>query len=161
MTGMKVPVFYKFFALIGFGFLLAGACFQQQAARLVEAAEESPGVVTALERRSGGTYSPIVEWTDHIGTRRTLYSAASSRPPRFFEGEQVIVLYDPTDPKYPVNARIKSTFDVWGIALFFYGFGAFWLLVTWATWYVASKGGIVVFGEKNYPGRPDPDFPRD
>lgn len=156
---MKTAVLFKAFTVIGFGFLLAGAYFQQRAADLVDVAEEAPGVVVSLERSGSGTYSPIVNWTDHTGTKRTLYSAGSSNPPRFFEGEQVIVLYDPADPKYPVNARIKSTFEVWGAALFLFAFGGFWLFVTFVSWYVWSKGGIVVFGEENYPGRQDPDFP--
>ena len=158
---MKTAVFFKSFAVIGFGFLFAGLYLQQQAADLVDVAREAPGVVVALERSSGGSYSPIVNWTDHTGTKRTLYSRISTSPPRFFEGEQVIILFDPDDPKYPVNARIKSTIDVWGLAVFFAAFGGFWLFVTFVTWYVWSKGGIVVFGEKNYPGRPDPDFPID
>ena len=161
MKGMKITVLFKDFTVIGFGMLLAGAYFQQKAADLVDVAEEAPGIVVAMERRSGGTRSPIVEWTDHTSTKRTLYSTVSSSPPRFFEGEQVIVLYDPSDPKYPVNARIKSTFEVWGIALFLFIFGGFFLFVTFVSWYVWSKGGIVVFGEENYPGRPDPDFPAD
>ena len=158
---MKMTVLFKAFTIIGLGFLLAGTYFQQKATNLVDVAEEAPGVVVAMDRRSGGTYSPIVEWTDHTGTKRTLYSTISSSPPRYYEGEQVVILYDPTDPKYPVNARIKSTFEVWGLAIFFFGFGGFWLFVTFVSWYVWSKGGIVVFGEKNYPGRPDPDFPVD
>lgn len=161
MTSMKTTALFKAFTVIGLGFLLAGVSFQQRAADLVDVAEEAPGIVIALERTSSGSYSPIVEWTDHTATKRTLYSSISSRPPRFFEGEQVVILFDPTDPKYPVNARIKSTLDVWGPALFFFAFGGFWLFVIFVTWYVWSKGGIFVFGEKNYPGRPDPDFPVD
>ena len=158
---MKINLLFKVFAVIGLGLLLAGTYFYERAAELVEVAEEAPGVVVAMERRDGGTYSPVVEWIDHTGAKRTLYSTVSSRPPRFFEGEHVTVLYDPADPKYPVNARIKSTFEVWGLAIFLFGFGGFWLFVTLVSWYVASKGGIVVFDEKNYPGRPDPDFPTD
>ena len=161
ITGMKTTVLFKAFIVIDLGFLLAGTYFQQRAADLVEVAEEAPGVVVALERTGGGSFSPVVEWADHTGTKRTLYSTVSSRPPRFFEGEQVVVLFDPSDPKYPVNARIKSTLEVWGLALFFFVFGGFWLFVTFVSWYVWSKGGIVVVGEKNYPGRPDPDFPVD
>ncbi len=161
MTSMKMTVLFKAFTVIGLGFLLAGTYFYQKSADLIDVADEAPGVVVEMERRSGGTYSPVVEWRDHTGTKRTLYSPASSRPPRFFEGEKVVVLFDPTDPKYQVHARIKSTFEVWGAAIFFYIFGGFWLFVTFVSWYVWSKGGIVVFGEKNYPGRPDPDFPAD
>lgn len=157
--GMKMPTFFKAFIAIGLGLLLAAAYFKERADDLVDVAHEAPGVVVAVERRGNGTFSPVVEWTDHTGTKRKLYSAVSTQPPRFFEGEQVSVLYDPADPKYPVNARIKSTLELWGAAIFFFVFGCFWLFVTIVSWYVWSKGGIVVFGEENYPGRPDPDFP--
>lgn len=156
---MKTSIIFKVFTMIGLGFLLAGVYFQQRSADLLEVAEEAPGVVVALERKSSGSFSPVVEWIDHTDTKRTLYSTMSSSPPRFFEGEQVTVLFDPADPKYPVNARIKSTFEVWGAAIMLFGFGGFWLFVTFVSWYVWSKGGIVVFGEKNNPGRSDPDFP--
>lgn len=159
--GMNTSVLYKLFTVIGLCLILAGEYFRQQAAELVAVAEEAPGIVVALERSGEGSFSPVVQWTDHHGAMRTLYSSLSSRPPRFFEGEQVTILFDPDDPKYPVNARIKSTMDVWGLPIFFFGFGGFWLIVTFVSWYVWSKGGIVVFGEKNYPGRPDPDFPTD
>lgn len=161
ITGMKMTALFRASAVIGIGFLLAGVYFQQRAADLVDVAEEAPGIVVALERKSGGSFSPVVEWTDHTGTKRTLFSSISSSPPHFFEGEKVVVLFDPADPKYPVNARIKSTFEVWGAAIFFFAFGGFWLFVTIITWYVESRGGVVVFGEENYPGRPDPDFPID
>lgn len=156
---MQTTALFKAFTVIGFGFLLAAAYFKERADDLVDVAIETAGVVVALERGSNGTFSPVVEWTDHTGAKRTLYSSISTQPPRFFEGEQVTVLFDPADPKYPVNARIKSTFEIWGAAIFFLVFGSFWLFVTFVSWYVWSKGGIVVFGEKNYPGRPDPDFP--
>ena len=156
---MKMPIFFKAFTVIGLGFLFAAAYFKQQADNLLDVAVEAPGIVVALERKSSGAFSPVVEWTDHSGATRTLYSSVSTQPPRFFEGEKVSILYDPADPKYPVNARIKSTLGIWGAAIFFLVFGSFWLFVTLVSWYVWSKGGIVVFGEENYPGRPDPDFP--
>lgn len=158
-AGMKSPILFKVFTVIGLAFLLAAAYFKERADDLVDVAHEAQGVVIALDRKSSGSFSPVVEWTDHTGTKRTLYSPVSTQPPRFFEGEQVSILYDPADPKYPVNARIKSTMEIWGAAIFFLVFSGFWLLVTFVSWYVWSKGGIVVFGEKNYPGRPDPDFP--
>lgn len=160
-AGMKTNVLFKAFTVIGVGFLLAAAYFKERADDLVEVAVEAPGVVVAMERGGEGTFSPVVEWTDHTGIKRTLYSSLSTKPPRFFEGEQVVVLFDPSDPKYPVNARIKSTYEIWGAAILLSVFGGFWLFVTFVSWYVWSKGGIVVFGEENYPGRPDPDFPRE
>lgn len=156
---MHMPTIYKAFTVIGLGFLLAAAYFKERGDDLVDVAREAPGVVIAMERGRDGMSSPVVEWTDHTGTQRTLYSAMSSKPPRFFEGEQVTVLFDPADPKYPVTARIKTTFEIWGAAIFFFAFGCFWLLVTFVSWYVWSKGGFIVFGEENYPGKPDPDSP--
>ena len=152
---MKVTILFKAFVVIGIGFILAGIFFQMRAAEFVEVAVEASGVVIALERKSGGSFSPVVEWTDHTGASRTFYSAMASHPPRYFEGERVTMMFDPADPKYPVNARIKSTLDIWGIAIFFAVFGGFWLLVTLLSWYVWSRGGTSVIGGRQIRGGSD------
>ena len=152
---MKVTVLFKAFVVIGIGFILASVFFQKRAAEFVGGAVEASGVVVALERKSRGSFSPVVEWTDHTGVSRTFYSPMASHPPRYFEGELVTVLFDPNDPKYPVNARIKSTLDSWGIAIFFAIFGGFWLLVTLLSWYVWSRGGTIVIGGRRIRGGSD------
>ena len=91
---------------------------------------------------------PIVEFTDHTGVKRLHYSSLRSDPPRFFIGEKVKILYNPNDPKYPVNAKIDSTIDVWGVAIFLSGMGSFFILLSMLVWYVKTYKNGVLFLRK-------------
>ena len=93
---------------------------------------------------------PIVEFTDHTGVKRLHYSSFRSDPPRFFKGEKVKILYDPNDPKYPVNAKIDSTFNVWGIAIFMSGMGSFFIFLSTLVWYVKTyKNGVLLLRKED------------
>lgn len=91
---------------------------------------------------------PIVEYTDHTGVKRLHYSSFRSDPPRFFIGEKVKILYDPNDPKYPVNAKIDSTINVWSIAIFLSGMGSFFILLSTLVWYMKTYKNGVLFLRK-------------
>lgn len=97
-------------------------------------------------QEKGAAMRPVVEFTDHKGVKRLHYSAISSDPPRFFIGEKVDILYDPLDPKYPVNAKIDSTMTIWGIAIFLSGFGSFFIFISTIVWYLKTyKNGVFLF----------------
>ena len=145
VAAMKKTVIIKFFLVAGFLFVVAGLYQYDKISEFAAAAVEARGTVIGMERSSNGTSKPVVEWTDHTGIPRILYSNAGSNPPGFFEGEQVTVLYSPDDPKYPVTARIDSTFQLWGLPIFLVCFGAAWMLIASLTWYVHAKGDVIYF----------------
>lgn len=149
---MHYSTIAKFFIFVGVCLILGGAYSYESTSGLVERAISVDGVVTALERTDSGTFRPVVSFVDHTGVERSLYSSASTNPPSFFEGERVTVVYDPQDPRYPVNARIDSTMTMWGLAIFLVGFGAFFILVALASWYISSKGGVIYFDRREGTG---------
>lgn len=142
---MPYSTIAKFFIFVGVCLILGGVYSYERTSSLIERAISVDGVVARMERTESGTFRPIVEFVDHQDIQRTLYSSASTNPPSFFEGEQVTVIYDPNDPKYPVNARINATMSLWGLAIFLVCFGLFFILVSLASWYISSKGGVIYF----------------
>ena len=135
-----------FCSLTGLVLLFFGIYQYDKSQSLIENGIEVPGVVTAL-RTKGGSFSPVVEFTDHIGVKRLHYSKVSSDPPRFFVGETVNIVYNPRDPKYPVNCRINTTMTMWGTPILLLAMGSTFLVVSTIVWYVLKyRGGVVVFG---------------
>ena len=45
-----------------------------------------------------------------------------------------------------MNARLRSTLQLWGLTIFLLVFGAALITIASLTWYVASKGGVICFG---------------
>lgn len=138
----------KVLIVTGLAIVIAGAYQYTRIAEFVDRAVEVDGVVVEMESNRDNSMRPVVEWVDHIGETRTHYSNVWSSPPKFFVGERVTVLYDPNDPKYPVKAKINTTMQIFGVAIFLMIFGAAFCLIASVTWYVASKGGVIYFDEE-------------
>ena len=128
-------------------FLTAGGYFFSTTQAFLEKAISVDGIVIDL-RFKGDTSHPIVEFTDHTGAKRIHYSSIGTYPPKHFIGEEVTLLYDPSDPKYPVKARIESTLDIWGVTIFFLGMGAFFILVSSLAWYMLKYHNGIWFFRK-------------
>lgn len=130
------------FVLLGFGIFsyLSTKGFMENAIAVDGVVINSPG--------SDASMRPVVEFTDHNGVKRLHYASLRSDPPRFFKGEKVKILYNPNDPRYPVNAKIDSTFDVWGVAIFLSGMGSFFMLLSTLVWYVKTYKNGVLFLRK-------------
>ena len=144
-TGEKISLFITY--TFGVTFLTLGGYFYSSTHTFLENALSVEGVVVNLER-DDGTSRPIVEFLDHKGITRTHHSSLGTNPPRYFIGETVKILYDPNDPKYPVKSRIDSTLGVWGVSIFFFVMGAFFVLVSTLVWYVLKYHGGVWFFRK-------------
>lgn len=132
-TGEKITLLITY--SFGVIFLTLGYYFYSSTQTFLKNAISVDGMVVSL-RNNEGTSQPIVEFVDHKGITRTHHSSMGSYPPRYFIGETVKILYNPSDPKYPVKARIHSTMDVWGVTIFFLGMGSFFILVSTLVWYV-------------------------
>lgn len=134
-------------SIAGLIILAIGMYLYNTAKNLTENGIEVQGVVVAL-RTKGSSFSPVVEFIDHQGIKRLHYSAVSSDPPRFYVGEKVKILYNPEDPKYPVNAKINSTITVWGAPILLICMGSFFVLLSWIVWYLIKyRRGVILFKE--------------
>lgn len=113
------------FVLIGITLLVAAAAFTYATHRFVAKAVEVPGVVIRLEQKSHvehrknnssrtvAYFHPVIEYQAPDGKRQTLYSSSGSNRPGFYQGQRVVVLVDPSDPDYPLSARIRSFSELW------------------------------------------------
>ena len=145
------------FALVGSGLVAGGLVSFRNTSAFLETAVVVDGEVTEVReiRRSGGpVYKPVVRYVDHHGTQRDYIAGFAANPPAYFAGERVELLYDPKDPKYPLNIRINDRFGLWSTAVGLTGFGLFFLLVVAATWFLYAKGG-------EYPVGDNPPNPMD
>jgi hypothetical protein len=99
---------------------------------------ETPGQVMRLERRDG-YYNPVVTYTDHTGVARELYTDQGTTTPMYFEGERVIVLYDPTDPEFPVHAMIKKFWELWLAPIAFGFMGTIFVVLSTIFWFLSTR----------------------
>ncbi len=110
--------------------------------------------VLKIRQADGPTYKPVIRYSDHHGTEREYVPGFATNPPAYFVGEKVQLLYDPKDPKYPLNIRIHDGFGLWFTAVGLSGFGGFFILVAGLMWFLYMKGG-------EYPVRKKPTNPMD
>lgn len=118
------------FAAVGVIFLIVSAVLFQKQADFSAKAARAQGTVTELIRhverdrdraRSTVSYTAVIVFSDKSGQRREFSEAVRSNPPRFSEGDDVPVLYDPARPSHAVVD------DFWGrrgVMTIFLGLGA-------------------------------------
>ncbi|HTW94986.1 MAG TPA: DUF3592 domain-containing protein [Tepidisphaeraceae bacterium] len=85
--------------------------------RFVQAASVAPGKVVQLVERDvhdGQAFCPVFVFKDSSGKSHRVYSGVSTYPPEFQVGQQIRVLYSPTDPG---SAEIDSFVDTWIVPL--------------------------------------------
>ena len=116
--------------LIGLGIAYFGWTMRQSNQAFVDAAESAEGVVVNMEvdRQSDGDilYRPVIEFTTAGGEVIEFKSSTGTNPPKFEEGEQVEVFYN---PKLPNDAKINSFTDLWMFSTIMLVFGGFFALV--------------------------------
>jgi len=127
-------IFFLVFGLIGSG-LLVGACFAISSTLSFRSnTKRADGVVVELSW-SGGSATPVVQWTDAKGGVHKVVGGVSSKPPSYSVGEKVDVRYDPAQPD---RARIDGFLENWFAALIlgilgtvFFSIGAGFGLFMW------------------------------
>lgn len=132
------------FFLIGAVSLGAAAYTAITTRQFLQHAVSVPGKVVRL---SAWSYAPTVEYVDLTGHSRTLVSTSGTRPPSFFKGESVRVLYDPADPQFPLSAKIASFHQLWGGVIF-------GLIFCVAFWGAALVYWILALRPRRRPARP-------
>jgi len=92
------------FVVVGFVFSRSGVRIRREARLFERVAVRSPGVVTDLRYRSvgreisSGTWFPVVRFETADGHEVETEGMYGRRPPPARRGDEVTVLYDPTDP---------------------------------------------------------------
>ena len=68
----------------------------------MQISQSSPGLVVKLQEKDSSdgdtTYAAVVEYRDQRGENFDFVDSFSSKPPAYFAGQRVIVLYNPNDP---------------------------------------------------------------
>jgi len=112
--------------LPGIVLAVVGGVWWYNVSHFVQTAEQAEGTVIELvlrrDREHGDMYSPVVEFTDHLGQRHEHRSRSSSNPPRYSVDDKVQILYERDSPN---SASINHWFDLY--------FGPFMCLLFAAT----------------------------
>ena len=124
-----------FFFIFGFVLLSTAGVLTWRTSRFTELAQSAEGIVTALapvgshsndSTSSKVTYAPVFSFKAVDGKTYSITSTSSNNPPAFNVNDDVTVLYDPANP---TNARIDSTFQLWGAPLILGFLGAFMVVM--------------------------------
>ncbi|RJQ43310.1 MAG: DUF3592 domain-containing protein [Gaiellales bacterium] len=73
---------------------------------------------------TGVVFSPVFEFSDEAGNRYLKESDTASYPAKYQPGDSVEVIYQPDNP---IDARIASSFSVWGNAGILLAIGSLFL----------------------------------
>ena len=126
---LKSPslIVIAFVSLISFPFLGIGLYEAYQNQKQIAASIKTSGTVVdnsyATVNHDGtlsGAYYPVVEFTLATGTAVRFNDGIGSLPPDYAVGDQVAVLYNPTDPK---DARIYTWKRIWFVPTLFIAIG--------------------------------------
>lgn len=107
------------FLLIGLGMLAGSVASYRSTQDFIAGSAMTMGTVVELERDvsrdSDGNrsvvYHPVVRYSVNGGREYRFRSNTGSNPPAYRQGEEVEVLYQPTNPG---DARINGFFALWG-----------------------------------------------
>lgn len=120
---IAVPLVFLLLDLL----IIAGgvfSCFHTK--DFIASSVEVSGRVIAL--RGSDTLAPVVEYKDLTGRTAIYYSSTRSNPPEFAVGEELRILYQPSEPFHEKTAKIKSILQLWFVTIFATAFGGFFAL---------------------------------
>jgi Protein of unknown function (DUF3592) len=123
-------IFGGVFLIVGLGMLTGGFFIWRAHADFAAHAVSADGEVTDLAYRSssksGGTYSPVVQFTTPDGKIVHMTGSTGSSSPSYARGDHVRVLYDRANPE---RAQIDSFMEQWFGTLILGGMGLVFSLV--------------------------------
>ncbi|MDC0711981.1 DUF3592 domain-containing protein [Stigmatella sp. ncwal1] len=121
---------------MGFIFLAAGVAMGviclvtlARTRRFLAQAHETQAEVVgnhSRHRNRKSTYYPVLRYRTPEGTQHEVISPVGSNPPRYREGAQVPLLFNPANPQ---EVRINNFLNLWLLPLLFGLLGAAFLLV--------------------------------
>jgi len=116
------------FTAMGVIFLIVSAVLFQRDTAFGEKAVKAQGTVTELirhverdHRTQSISYTAVINFLDEGGQRREFSESVRSNPPRFSQGDDVPVLYDPA---HPAQAVVDDFWGRRGVMTIFFGLGA-------------------------------------
>jgi hypothetical protein len=102
------------FLIVGVGLLLGFFFVFSRTRRFLASAQEARAEVIGIKESIGSSrdrvYYPVLRYRTQQGATKEVVSSVGSNPPRYKEGDSVVVLYDPAQPG---DVRIHSFFNVW------------------------------------------------
>lgn len=126
--GAEIP---WFFIVIGVCLIIGGATDYAYTKSFVSGAVEVKGRVVALrgDKNGDGGLAPVVKYQDLQGRTATLYSTTKTKPSNFRVGEEVTVLYNPTQKYHEKTAKIKGFMNLWFTVLILLVLGFLFFIV--------------------------------
>jgi hypothetical protein len=112
LVPVLLPVLTVGFALAGVLALRSAAADRARQRR----ARPAPGVVTELDHNASLQVFPTVRYTVDDGSVVQAQPQSSSNVPRFVVGQQVVVRYDPQDPRWMQIDGLPSASAVTSVA---------------------------------------------
>ena len=103
------------FLIVGVGLLVGFFFAFSRTRRFLASAQEARAEVVGMQDRIGTNhrdrvYYPVLRYRTQQGATKEVVSSVGSSPPRYKEGDSVVVLYDPAKPE---DVRIHSFLNVW------------------------------------------------
>jgi len=119
------------FLVVGVGLLVGCFAAFNRTKRFLTTAREARAEVVGIQQRHGGnsqsrSYHPVLRYRTQEGATKEVVSAVGSNPPRYKEGDSIVILYDPARPD---DMRIHSFGNVWIVPLILGGVGGIFIIV--------------------------------
>lgn len=112
------------FSLLGGLMMLIGVFLFIRTRKFIGKAQEVKGTVIQMVfsqgSDDGGGYAPLYQFKTLDGQDIQVQDSLSSNPPRFKEGQEIQVLYDPGNPR---KARIKKWMNLYFVSVLLGGMG--------------------------------------
>lgn len=105
--------------VLGIVCLLLSTVMYQNTLEFTKNAVRTTGVVTHTVKRDdvkGSSYSPAIRFQDQQGKVFEFVSSVLVKSSDYKKGEEIEILYDPSNPK---GAVIEGFFSVWGLTMMF------------------------------------------
>ena len=126
---MQLPVEYMLLIPILVGLIVISFGLREfsQIRNFLKISARAKGIVFDLKSVGDGCYAPVVRYTDSIsGEEYEVTSTTGSKPPEFEVGEEVDVVYNPSNLS---EASINTIGELWGKVIFLVCFGSIFIAV--------------------------------
>ncbi|MBN1203430.1 MAG: DUF3592 domain-containing protein [Myxococcaceae bacterium] len=117
-------------AVVGIGLVVGSIVAASRTKRFLATAQEARAEVIGMHVSSGTqssrAYFPVLRYRTQKGATHEVTSSVGSNPPRYKEGDSVVILYEPANP---TNVRIHTFSNVWLVPMILGGIGGIFILV--------------------------------
>lgn len=129
-----MSAFGLIFLLVGAAMVVGSIFAASRTKSFLANAREAPAQVVGVQERLGNnrerSYYPVFRFRTESGATQEVVSPVGSNPPRYQQGDSVVILYDPARPD---SVRIHTFFNVWAMPLILGSVGVLFLIVAGVT----------------------------